>query len=177
MMIQAILTPQSDGSLLIEHPDIWEKKNASCQRKFTANVRGRRIEVYVGMLDSKYNVVKIPLYYFNSWRDAEDFDERPGQNVIASSTADCIKWIKAYTPPGPEKDRLLEFFSWLHLTTYMELRRPIWEKESAQWEEDRRIETATWYAREEARMNAEAASLEEVVGPSNFTVESEDRQL
>jgi hypothetical protein len=160
-MITAILTQLSDGSLLVEHPNIWERKQAACRRSIIANIRGRRVEVFVGFLSIQGPVIKCLLWYYNNYKDAEDFDERTGQVVVASTPADCIKWIKSYTPRGSEQDYVLDFYSGLHFPTFVEQRQASFAKETVIWEQEQREATALWFAREEARLNAEAASLEE----------------
>lgn len=167
-MFTATLTPQPDGSLLISHPDIWEQKMAACRRSVVANIRGRRVEIFVGMIEAKFNFVKVPLWYVNDYADAAENDERTGQLVVVSDPEACIRWIKAYIPRGVEQDRLLEFYSWFHLPTYWKAKQEQAERELATWEEDRRIERQLWFAREEARLNAEAAALtEEPVSTGN----------
>lgn len=160
-MIQATLTRQPDGSLLIEVPNVWEKKQAACRRGITANIRGRRLDVFVGMVDSKYNNIKVPLWYFNNYRDAQDYDEPVGQIVVASNPEACIKWLRAYTPRGQEQESLIEYFSWFHMPAWWKARQEQVDKEVVQWEEERRIEKVMWYAKEEERLNQEALSLTE----------------
>lgn len=163
-MIPATIIHDEHGNISILHPNCFTLKVSAVRRSIQANVRGRRLEVHVGM-DQQ-------LWYFNTYKEATDFDETPGQNIIAVTAEDCIKWIRSYTPRGPDQESLLEYYAHFHFPTWWKKREEERAREYALWEEDQKISAQIWYAREEARMNAEAESLVE-----KFPVEIEADEL
>lgn len=169
-MIPATTILHPDGTIELRLPDTWPDRMRAARRSFLANIQGRRVEVFVGANQS--------LWYYNTWRDACDFDERTGQHIVAGTAAECIRWIKSYMPRGPEQDRLLEYYTWHDFRHYCEQRvqRDILLLKA--WEAEQTQARILWYAREEARLRQEAVELEiHEEFPVETIVIEEEKQL
>lgn len=167
-MIPATTLQNPDGTIELCLPNTWPTRMRSARRSFLANIQGRRVEVFVGANQS--------LWYYNNWRDASDFDERTGQQVVAATAAECIRWIRSYMPRGPEQDSLLEYYTWHDFHHYCEQRVQRDSLLLKAWEEEQDQARVLWYTREEARLRQEAAELEtpdEQLGDTEFPVEIE----
>ncbi len=166
-MITATIIREPNGDLLLEIPNIWAAKGECGRRRILANIRGRKVEVFVGLNQE--------LWYFNTWKDAHDFDERCGQQIVAILPEDCVKWIRSHTPKNREQEQLLDYYSWLAFEYYWNLRREKAAAELVIWEQEQETNREFWYARQEAILREEAIQVFEPEGlDKKFPLEIEE---
>lgn len=169
MITATIIRDPITGDCAIEPPSLWHLKARAGRRSLASNIRGRKIEVFVGMNQE--------LWYFNSDRDAAYYDEPPGQRVVASLSSDCIKWIRSHSARGPEQQSMLDYYIWLDFEHYWQLRSEQAAKELAIWEEEQAQARALWYASQEEMLRVQDAELSRpdtvAAWPDHFPVEIE----
>jgi hypothetical protein len=160
-MIIATYHRDHEGNLILDIPNIWAAKSKAARRSILANIRGRKLEVFVGMQQE--------LWYFNTWKDAEYYDEKFGQRIIAVQPDDCVKWLQNYTPRGPDQENLLEYYSWHAPNYYWQQRRDRDDRILAAWESEQAESRMIFYQREQERL---AAFLEDCYNPFKLTIQS-----
>lgn len=172
-MITATITREITGDLTIEPPDVWHLKARAGRRSILANIRGRKVEVFVGMTQE--------LWYFNSDKEAAYYDEQPGQQVVASKPADCVKWIRSHSPRGPEQQSLLDYYVWLDFEYYWQLRMEQSGRDYAAWEQEQDNARTLWYAKQEELLRVQderqtelPPGQTEVLSLDKFPVEIEE---
>lgn len=162
-MITATITRDTNGELFIEPPNLWALKARAGRRSLAANIRGRKVDVFVGMNQE--------LWYFNSEREASYYDELPGQRVVASKPADCVKWIRSHSPRGPDQQSMLDYYIWLDFEHYWQLRTEQSAKDLAAWEQEQEQARSIWYARQEELLRQQDIDQTENGATAEITAE------
>ena len=120
---------------------------------FEANLLGRRVTIFINYDNA--------LWYWNTTKDAEEYDESFGTNFVASHPMECVRWIKSHVPKGALQDRLLEYYEWVHFPYYWERKQERDAEESEKFERRIQAEIAYLWEWRARQMELDQESSEE----------------
>jgi hypothetical protein len=106
--------------------------------------------------------------------DAWLLELNPGQHILASRPHQALVWIQRHVPDGPDKDRWLEYYSYLDYPSYVEMITAKHKAIADEWEKREIAERQHYWEwlqkqqeqQEQYRISELAEHTEDVEAPS-----------